>query len=272
MKPIFIVGSPRTGTHWLRRVLGEHESIVSNPYESHAFPLILGPFLHARLPWNKSWRTVNRNYKNSHLPEWINRNNFLTLQKEYRSKKTTTHIKAALLAKSILEHYYEDHKKEKSRYLLEKSPNHIYYLDTINEVFDNPKIIEVQRHPVDVVKSLKTLSLKQEKWVPREISKMTDIWLNAVEAGRQFNRQYNGENMISIRYEDLVDDFDTTVKKAFTFLDIEFSDVKLSELKNSYKRTGSGGKADIYPLNNKEYNYVKNRTSVLCEILNYKLD
>jgi len=272
MKPIFIVGSPRTGTHWLRRILSEHESIVSNPYESHVFPLILGPFLYSRLPWNRSWETVNRNFNNSHLFHWIGEKEFNALQKEYRIKEGSDKYKASMLAKSILDNYYENHKNKKSRFLLEKSPNHIYYLDTIMSLYEDAKIIELTRHPIEVIKSLKTLMLKDESWVPKSLNRQIEIWIKAVKAGLQYQKKPYSHHIFSIKYENLINDFENTVNSISKFLDIGFNQNQLNELKNKFQRTGEGGNRNIAPLNIKEYRDIQKKTFSYCKELNYHFE
>lgn len=85
----------------------------------------------------------------------------------------------------------------------EKSPANIFYFDSILEYFKNKvKLIYIIRDGRDVVTSIHP-SNKSKPWVS------IDRWLDVAEKGYQYREC---DQVLTIKYEDLILNFDTTVK------------------------------------------------------------
>jgi hypothetical protein len=86
----------------------------------------------------------------------------------------------------------------------EKSPANIFYVKEIIEHFSgNVNIIQIVRDGRDVVTSKHPLNL-QKNWVS------INRWISSVEAGLNYNHI---PQVLTIRYEDLVIDYERTIKK-----------------------------------------------------------
>jgi hypothetical protein len=91
----------------------------------------------------------------------------------------------------------------------EKSPANIFYFPVINEHFaNNVRMIQIVRDGRDVVTSRHPRK-PTEPWVS------IDRWKAAVSAGLAYR---DHPDVLTIRYEDLVLDYSTTIAKVFAFI------------------------------------------------------
>ncbi|MDX1372196.1 MAG: sulfotransferase [Nitrososphaeraceae archaeon] len=221
---IFIVGSPRSGTHWLRRLMSTHPEIVSNDFESNIYKIIIGSLLYSRLPWNRSWKTVLKNFDNSHLSNWVERDEFLTQIKLVKSDTSLNNNfqRGLKLIQIIFDNYYYRNKTVESSALLEKTPDHLTYTDIILDQFPEARIIHIVRDGRDVLLSLNKLKEKGEGWVPNKRSGRIDLWKNAIRQGLGFreNNLYK-DRITTIKYEDLMDSPEKTISQLFNFLGLK---------------------------------------------------
>lgn len=108
----------------------------------------------------------------------------------------------------------------------EKTPRNVHMLDYVFETFPNAKFIHVVRDGRDVVCSLRTHprhKVVNGELVPtgivNPINECLRRWVNDVSAGLK----YRGHpRYIEIRYEDLVIHPETTTRKLFEFLEINW--------------------------------------------------
>ena len=106
----------------------------------------------------------------------------------------------------------------------EKTPNNVNNIDQILKFFKgNVKIVHIVRDGRNVITS-KHPTLKNKFWVKKE------RWINDVTNGLKF---LNHKNVYTIKYEDIVDDFNNSISKLLEFLEIEMVD----EIINYQKHT-----------------------------------
>jgi hypothetical protein len=113
----------------------------------------------------------------------------------------------------------------------EKTPKNIYYFQQIDDYFSgNFKFINMLRDGRDVVTS-RHPCYPNEYWVSPE------RWLKDVNEGFK----YKGHpNFITVKYEDLILDFDVTIRKIITFLEVDFNPALLEWYKhNKIKKANS---------------------------------
>jgi hypothetical protein len=99
----------------------------------------------------------------------------------------------------------------------EKTPKNIMYVERILEHF-GPKVkfIHIVRDPRDVVLSKHPNSVKNKSWIE------PTRWVKDVSNGIKYK---DNKNVLTINYEDLVLDFEDTMKKVCSFLEIEYSQI-----------------------------------------------
>ncbi|ETN95795.1 sulfotransferase family protein [Zhouia amylolytica] len=95
----------------------------------------------------------------------------------------------------------------------EKTPSNILYINQIERFFDeNYKFIHLVRDGRDVVTSRHPL-LENEYWVS------VDRWVNDVQAGLNYR---DNKNVLLIKYEDLIINFNQTCKAIMDFIDEDY--------------------------------------------------
>jgi hypothetical protein len=124
----------------------------------------------------------------------------------------------------------------KSRWI-EKTPEHVYYLDAILRHIPDAKVIELVRDPRATLASRKVRQTVDEWLDTREVKKGVEVdrmtnydpvldsmmWKEAINAGRE-SRRARPRNILTVRYEDLVGDPITTVQKICQFTGLAYSD------------------------------------------------
>ena len=190
---VFLVGFPRSGTTLLDTILRSH---------SKTFVLEEKPYLiNIR---HKFFKKNTLDKINS-----INENQIIKLQKEYFSSFDFS-----------------------EKYLvIDKFPLNLIELGFIKQVFPNSKIILALRHPLDVILSCVLTSFKVNEAMANyenldtsaffynEVFSLFNIYKNSLEL-----------NYHTIKYENVVINFDNEMKNLLSFLNLEYED----SLKNYY--------------------------------------
>jgi hypothetical protein len=205
--PIFIVGSPRSGTTLLRQILDRHPALAICG-ETHFFPLIylrrkaFGDLGNAR---NRQ-RLIDEYLATRHAkligldtPELVER-----LSQEATSYKA--------MFTSILTYYADSQGKRRHG---EKTPRHALFLDTLCEWFPNAVILHMVRDPRAAV-----ASMQREPWAPGSVVLNARRWLKLNQAARKF-RDHPG--YLEVRYEDLVMAPAGELRKICSFLGEEYA-------------------------------------------------
>jgi hypothetical protein len=101
----------------------------------------------------------------------------------------------------------------------EKTPRNVFYFDRILRHFgDGVRIIHIVRDGRDVITSIHP-GHEMKFWVPPE------RWIMDVAAGRQMEKH---PQILTIRYEDLVREYETTLQRICEFIEEEFDAAFLS--------------------------------------------
>jgi len=191
-RKIFVVGSPRSGTTWIRRLIGEHPSVVTGP-ESHAFPQILGPFvdlgLRGRTGWRRVldrwWRGKRRNLE-SGLFTWASFGDLCRWVAAAMALPGVDDVaRAERVVEALFDAYFVRHGGTGAHVLLEKTPQHVFWVDRILARWPDARVIEVLRDGRDVCVSLEMRSATQ-RWAPSERRRQIETWVRAVERGLAF--------------------------------------------------------------------------------------
>ena len=101
--------------------------------------------------------------------------------------------------------------KLKKTHLLEKTNRHLWHVDFIRRTFPKTKIILTTRNGKDVIGSL----YKRYQNLDQAIKRYQDDSIYTI-------RLMNLKNIILIRYEDLIENPEKTVKKIFKFMGLKY--------------------------------------------------
>ncbi|MFT6987742.1 MAG: hypothetical protein ACJAT7_003601 [Psychromonas sp.] len=218
--PIFIVGAPRSGTTLLTAFLAAHPSLDAGP-ETQFFNKIALV--------NKS--KLDKAFIDTNWPRLATQlvceltlagQRVLDLFELSENKVFDFLAKKARTKKSMLESLTVLHALEnnKSRWI-EKTPNHILYVDEIRNLYPDAIIIRIVRDPRD-----SSVSIKQLPWASKSAiinSLLVNNWyLSSLEF---FEKD---EKSITIKYEELIAEPMVTLKYLCDFIGEDFCESMLN--------------------------------------------
>ncbi|MGP5713866.1 sulfotransferase family protein, partial [Vreelandella alkaliphila] len=103
------------------------------------------------------------------------------------------------------------------KWLCEKTPRHVYCLEKIKDTFPSAKCIVMVRSAKDVVASIKNRTGNFKEALIR--------WVNDTNKSVEVSQC---DDVVIVRYEDLIENPEDVVKKVCSFIGIEFSKKMLS--------------------------------------------
>lgn len=212
-QPFFIVGSGRSGSTLLRRILMQSGQIHIPP-ESYVLPDIIKAYTrNPNLLWSELVFLVlssfefheNFSYFNISLHPLVNK--LLNIDPAKRSLS------------SILDHIYRYHAQEcgsPTQRWADKTPVYVFQLPWIVGVFPRAKFVNIVRDGADVVVSICKVHKKSD------LKSAANRWVNTNRSFQTFSKQHP-DLCIDCRYEDLVLNPETEVTRMCDFLSLPYS-------------------------------------------------
>lgn len=199
---VFIVGCPRSGTTWLQNLLAENKKVKTLGNESHLFDHYIGPLL-------RKWKEDKGSTQTSQsLATIIEEDMFVQSTRDYAHK---------LLRLDAL---------NDDEIFVEKTPQHLAYLEEIIKLFPESKIVHIIRDPRDVVVSMLAAS---KSWG----SEIAD-WKSATNAARRWvslirrietsRTSVPESQFFELKYEDLLARTTETIQNLSNFLGLEWNE------------------------------------------------
>lgn len=225
-RPIFVVGVPRSGTTLLAAMLGAHPLIYSGP-ETDFFHFLDKLDL-ARVTDPSRW------------PQAAAQCMFKWIQADWKppvpavfghSEETLVELLGSRRpsAKAMFEALvWLEAQRKGALYVAEKTPRHILYLNQIWKVFPAARVIHVVRDPRDVATSMLRVGWE---WGPRNFVEALLLWRAMDRKGRRMI--VGDKRAMTIRYEDLVGDPESALRKICEFVDVPYHEAML-ETDRSY--------------------------------------
>ena len=238
---VFIVGSPRSGTTWLQRLLATHPQVQTGQ-ESRVFFYIASQFQ----MWRQdlaSAEVIGRG--GTGLACYLNEAEFLAIQRKYL---------ASLLAPML-------QGLQPGQIFLEKTPGHALFITEIVQLLPAAKIIHLVRDPRDVVASLLAAAKGWGKsWAPRDVKMALQEWRWHVEAVHKAAPRLAAGQFWEVCYEDLVDNPARQLRLAADFLHLPWQDEEIAAAIAANTagelRHGRGTQIPIYGVLGKDANSV----------------
>jgi len=205
--PFFMIGFPRSGTTLLDTILRSHPSVEVIEEKPIVEKLIYN--------LNKITKNNLQNLKK------INKEQIQDLKKIYY-KSLESNIS----------------KKNNNKIYIDKLPLNIIYVGEILKIFPNAKFIFSLRHPCDCVLSCfmqnfkinnamaNFLNIEDSAYLYDNVMKLWTIYLSNFTI-----------NFKQVRYEDLINNFNDTVKSVLKFLELPWSDSVLNYSETANKRS-----------------------------------
>lgn len=200
---VFVVGSPRSGTTWLQRMLAANPKIHTGQ-ESDLFDTYIGPQLRA---WRRDMDPTTSGRSAVGLGCYFTETEFLGLLKGYMLK--------------LLEPMVGN--LGPGNVFLEKTPSHALFIPEIVELLPKSRIIHVLRDGRDVTASLLAAAKTWGSyWAPRQALGAARMWASHVEAAREAASALPKEQFFEIRYEELFETPARSVKAICDFLGVNW--------------------------------------------------
>lgn len=227
---IFITGNSRSGTTMTGRIFGLHPQV-------HTFQEL--HFFEQLWSGNDIHKPADKAHAVNVIARLINieRNGYFTqhADDDYRQEALTVCSTAG--SSLALHHYYKAfllHETQRNKRTIpcEQTPQYIFYLNEILELFPEARIVIMVRDPRDVLLS------QRNKWKRRWLGAsgipfreavrsmvnyhpvtMSKLWNAAVHAGQKMK---DHPRVFELKYETLISEPEKTIRELCTFTGIEF--------------------------------------------------
>ncbi len=212
--PFFIVGSSRSGSTLLRLMLGSH-SRIAIPSETWYLIALLEVFPFDR-PLQKSEITDAISLMTHHYT-WPDMGLDAGELRQRAANLSGVHLR------DLVEIVYRWHMEveRKSRWG-DKTPAYIEIVPLLAAMFAEAKFIHLIRDGRDVAKSF-----QRQGWHGPWMHGYTREWLRAAELDLKLSKTPLDERMLRVRYEDLVQHPETTLRRICAFIEERFEDQML---------------------------------------------
>jgi Sulfotransferase family len=192
---VFVVGCRRSGTNWLQRILTAHPHVVGMPSEGYLFSGALSKVAERFQHGNPGSPKTGKMF--------MSREGMLDAMRDFADRVFSEN----------LERLGSD-----ARYLVERTPWHVYDLELIGEVYPDARVIHIIRDGRDVARSLVS-----QAWGPQRLEDAAEEWRSSVTAGRDAG-QALGQRYLEVRYEALLDSPERGIQRLYDWLGLDTDD------------------------------------------------
>jgi hypothetical protein len=210
----FVVGCPRSGTTLLRAMLDSHPDLAV-PGESYFMVELAPKYASRRLRRFNAARFADEILQHPRFVHWELPPD--QVRAAYAAESPRSYADALRLLYAT---YAEAHGK--SRYG-DKTPNYVLDLPLLGKLFPEARFLHVVRDGRDVALSVTSI----EGWGPNKVEGAAKYWVRHVDAGRAAGRDLGAQRYLEVRYDDLVDQPDATLRQVCDFFALAFTDTML---------------------------------------------
>ena len=129
--------------------------------------------------------------------------------------------------------------------VLEKTPHHALYLDTIASEFPEAAFVAIVRHPLAAIQSFKERFSSRHQWTYRELAAKWRCFQDSIDSFAASR----GGLIVSLRYEDLVARIGESLTGVCRHLGLEYDESRLvrrGEHKESFVMVGEDWKRGVF--------------------------
>ena len=235
-EPIFVLGLPRVGSTLIEQILASHSMVEA----THELPNILA------LSHKLNLRKVQE--KTSRYPEIL-----LSL--------------SAPQLKMIGEQYIKDAEifRTNKPFFIDKMPNNFRHIGLIKLILPNAKIIDIRRNSMSACFSCYKQLFAEGQEFTYDFRDLAGYYNNYVQLMEHWN-QVLPNQILSIKYEDLVNDFENSVNKILNYCNLDFEEECLSFYKNKRSVRTPSSEQVRQPIYKKGLDYWKNYDAYLGDL------
>ncbi len=204
--PFFIVGVGRSGTTLLMSMLNAHPEVTLPP-ETHFLRRFVIP---------------GENLELGEVEKKLESDKYFS-RLEYDPSKLLRPFRGegfefdwTLLYRRILLNYLEENG---GSFVGDKDPKSVEYLPVIKSIFPDARILHMVRDPRDVVLSREKAGWSKERsWFTHPLAYRVQFRL-----GRKRGREFFEDNYLEVKYEELITQPESILKKVSNFLGVDYS-------------------------------------------------
>ncbi|MEM6812613.1 MAG: sulfotransferase [Pseudomonadota bacterium] len=223
-KRVFVVGCPRSGTTLLQSILMTNSSIVSFP-ESHFFVHLF-----------KQRTGLQKKYN---LASQYSRPGFKSFMRESGYQKVRPALPRYTLTLGQQTQVFTNTldtiaKKQQKSIWIEKTPDHVNFIDFIEAHVRDVLFIHIVRNGPDVVASLYDVTQKYPRdWEgPWKVERCLNKWITCVQSTC---KHLHKPNHLLIKYETLVNGLDLASQKLSNFIGADLHTNLLTDRQDAFK-------------------------------------
>jgi hypothetical protein len=219
-KVIFVVGSPRSGSTMLARMISSHSAVYGRPEPHLLTPLAhLGYFANVdKAPFDHVLAAESTREFVADLPG--GEQDYVDACRAY-----TDTLYLRMLAT-----------KPNKRFFLDKTPAYALVLDFIARIYPNAKFVVLTRHPLAVFSSFAESFFDSDWEAAHAYNPITERYVPAIA---KFLREKKAP-VHQVIYEKLVEDPDTIMRGVFEFLGVEHEPDAVDYGKHEHEAKGLG--------------------------------
>nr|WP_269472908.1 sulfotransferase [Sulfurovum indicum] len=117
----------------------------------------------------------------------------------------------------IVEKYNINKQHKKSvKFWVDHTPINVEYVDLLKSFYPNAKFLHIIRDGRGVAASFKNVT-----WGPKSMYDIANFWLTKLAYGFAYERKYP-QDILSVRYEDILENTENTIKKITDFIGIDY--------------------------------------------------
>jgi len=220
VRPIFVVGCPRSGTTLVQCILSASSQAFSLP-ETHFFSYVLPEM--GRLPDDPLEASDLARARalleaEADLPDL---GNFWAALAE-RLGQTAPPLTALDVFVALVEHFRPP--DGASQRAIEKTPLHVLCLEWIGACFPDAVVVNVVRDPIDVTSSLLGVPWQSSRSVIAHAAR----WMESVGAAEAYAAAHP-ERLVTVVYERLVREPEAEVRRLCAFVGLDYEPAMLDE-------------------------------------------
>ena len=238
VEPIFILGLPRVGSTLLEQILASHSMVEA----THELPNILA--ISHKLNLRKALE------KSSRYPDIL-----LSL--------------SAPQLKMIGEQYINDAAifRTGKKYFIDKMPNNFRHIGLIKLILPKAKIIDIRRGSMSACFACYKQLFAEGQEFTYDFKDLAGYYNNYVELMDHWNKVIPNQ-ILSIKYEDLINDFEISVNKILDYCKLPFEQSCIDFYKNKRSVRTPSSEQVRQPIFKSGLDYWKNYESNLDELAN----
>ena len=226
IKKIFVLGRHRSGTTWLCNILASHEDIYSPLSKLHN-----GQHESAFFSGFFSYFNGCEIYNDMYALDVVFRQTdffkLLDIGEEFKpdlNQGAGPYFSSLMDAAAI---------KNRCCAWVEKTPRHTYFIEELIACYPDAKLVAVERKLIDQVRSF-YVGLEQKRSIYR-------LFRAAVvcEIYRKIIHSFS-DHIYIIKYETMVNDYESAVRELFKYLELEISDIPESPFRPNSSFTKGG--------------------------------